>query len=387
MGLFKKEVVIRAKSDIEIDAAFTGVQSWLDVSYKAANGEDDFFAGMFDARDDKSYLIFHPACEEKFELDQLVIQIGGDKDNDENSGTPPAVIDVAAVEKSLAELVEKHLSEIQSASGKANTDFLALVETKSNDFSTHANEYLEQYRNEYTKAIAEIEGFKTLAEAKEAAIESKGQLHLDKIKMQMELATEKGRDIELDITHSGDIASTKLEQLNKADKDYDTHVVMLQQQLSKEQVDREAMLKTIVHAGVADLKSVSQLAIETLKTTEETLTALRAEIQSTFEQNLSLSNELDAKLTDLESLEGRVTQTLEEAEQKAQAVSEELELVKQSAEEMAIDSVPVEEELASDSTEVPITTDEIMKMVEEAVSFRFETMDAEVPDDNSAMVI
>ena len=127
MGLFKKEVVIRAKSDITHDGAVTGVQNWLDRSYQAVNGEDDFFAGMFDARDGKSYLIFHKACEEKFELDQLVIQIGGDKEDDEPA-TPPAIIDVAAVEKSLAELVEKHLSEIQDASGKANTDFLALVD-------------------------------------------------------------------------------------------------------------------------------------------------------------------------------------------------------------------------------------------------------------------
>lgn len=73
-GLYKKEVVIRSGSTISKDAAFDWVGGWLDSFYQAANGEDDFFAGLFDTRDNQAYLIFHSACKAKFELNSLVIK-------------------------------------------------------------------------------------------------------------------------------------------------------------------------------------------------------------------------------------------------------------------------------------------------------------------------
>lgn len=73
-GLYKKEVVIRSGSSISKDAAFDWVGNWLDSFYTAAGGEDDFFAGLFDTRDNSAYLVFHSACKDKFELTDLVIK-------------------------------------------------------------------------------------------------------------------------------------------------------------------------------------------------------------------------------------------------------------------------------------------------------------------------
>lgn len=147
MGLYKKEVVITQTSSIEKAAAFTWTQNWLDNFYQGAGGEDDFFADVFDSRDKTNYRVFHPACEAKFNLSELVIQIGwGSPDDSPASGSESvsSSVSVTAAIGAIEDGKKYALNEVDNGRMVAveliKTESTAALKALGDEYTRVANE-------------------------------------------------------------------------------------------------------------------------------------------------------------------------------------------------------------------------------------------------------